>query len=56
MDEGNGHPAFIVHAFGVVAWARNFSHLALEGLMREGLYKVLLGEGNPGFATVLKVA
>lgn len=25
------------------------------GISREGLYKALSGEGNPGFATVLKV-
>ena len=26
------------------------------GLTREGLYKALSGEGNPSFATILKVA
>ena len=57
MDEGSDDPAFIAHALGVVARARNISHLAREtGLTREGLYKALSGEGNPSFATVLKVA
>ena len=33
------------------------SQLARDtGLTREGLYKALSGEGNPSFATVLKVA
>lgn len=50
-------PALIVQALGVVARARNISQLAREtGLTREGLYKALSGEGNPSFATVLKVA
>lgn len=50
-------PALIVQALGVVARARNMSQLAREtGLTREGLYKALSGEGNPSFATVLKVA
>lgn len=50
-------PALIAHALGVVARARNMSQLAREtGLTREGLYKALSGDGNPSFATVLKVA
>jgi probable addiction module antidote protein len=33
------------------------SQLARQtGMTREGLYKALSGEGNPSFATVLKVA
>jgi probable addiction module antidote protein len=57
MEEGGDDPAFIVHALGVVARARNMSQLARDtGLTREGLYKALSGEGNPSFATVLKVS
>ncbi len=57
MEEGGDDPAFIAHALGVVARARNMSQLARDtGLTREGLYKALSGEGNPSFATVLKVA
>ncbi|MBS0457218.1 MAG: putative addiction module antidote protein [Proteobacteria bacterium] len=57
MDEGGDDPSFIAHALGVVARARNMSHLARDtGLTREGLYKALSGDGNPSFATVLKVA
>ena len=29
--------------------------LSATGLAREGLYKGLFGEGNPSFATILKV-
>lgn len=57
MEEGGDDPAFIAHALGAVARARNMSQLARDtGLTREGLYKALSGEGNPSFATVLKVA
>lgn len=57
MDEGGEDPAFIAHALGAVARARNMSQLARDtGMTREGLYKSLSGEGNPSFATVVKVA
>jgi|SRR5699024_4506347 len=57
MEEGGDDPAFIAHALGVVARARNMSQLARDtGMSREGLYKALSGEGNPSFDTVLKVA
>ena len=57
MEEAGDDPAFILHALGVVARARNMSQLARDtGLTREGLYKALSGEGNPSFATVLKVS
>ena len=57
MDEGGDDPAFIAHALGVVARARNMSQLARDtGLTREGLYKALSSDGNPSFATVMKVA
>lgn len=57
MEEGGDDPAYIAHALGVVARARNMSQLARDtGLTREGLYKALSGEGNPSFATVVKVA
>ena len=57
MEEGGDDPAYIMHALGVVARARNVSQLAREaGISREGLYKALSGKGNPSFATVMKVA
>ena len=57
MEEGSDDPAFVARALGVVARARNMSQLARDvGMSREGLYKALSGEGNPSFATVVKVA
>lgn len=56
MEEGGDDPAFIAHALGVIARARGMSQLAKDtGLARESLYKALSGEGNPEFATILKV-
>ena len=46
----------ITDALGVVARARGMTQLAEEtGLTRQALYKALSGDGNPEFATVLKV-
>ncbi len=57
MNEAGDDPAFVTRALGAVARARNMSRLAGEvGMSREGLYKALSGEGNPSFATVMKVA
>jgi len=57
IEESGDDPAFIIHAFGVIARARNMSQLARDtGLTREGLYKALSPEGNPTFFTVAKVA
>lgn len=57
LEEAGDDPAFIVHALGVVARAKNMSQLARDtGLSREGLYKALSEEGNPTFATVAKIA
>ena len=57
LEDAGDDPAFIVHALGVVARARNMSQLARDtGLTREGLYKALSDDGNPSFATVAKVA
>ncbi len=49
-------PAFIAKSLGVVARARNMSELAREiGMSRAALYKALSGQGNPEFATIMKV-
>ena len=57
LEEAGDDPAFIVHALGVVARARNMSQLARDtGLTREGLYNALSPEGKPTFFTVAKVA
>jgi probable addiction module antidote protein len=56
MEEAGDDPAFIAKALGTIARARGMTQLAKEtGLAREGLYKALSGQGNPEFATILKV-
>lgn len=56
IDESEGDPALIVEALGDIARARGMMQLAREvGLSREGLYKALSSEGNPSFATIIKV-
>ena len=49
-------PALVTHALGVIARAKGMSQIAREtGLGRESLYKALSPEGNPEFATIVKV-
>ncbi|MEM5422792.1 MULTISPECIES: addiction module antidote protein [Paraburkholderia] len=56
LREGGDDPAFIAHALGVIARARGMAQVARDtGISREGLYKALSREGNPSFATILKV-
>jgi probable addiction module antidote protein len=52
----DGDQVLIAHALGVVARAKGMTQIAqAAGLGRESLYKALSPEGNPEFATVLKV-
>jgi probable addiction module antidote protein len=52
----SGDPAFVADALGVVARARGMTEVAREaGVSRESLYRALSAEGNPEFATVLRV-
>lgn len=52
----DGDPALITAALGDIARARGMTQIAEEtGLSREALYRALSAEGNPEFATVLKV-
>lgn len=54
LEEGD--PKLIAAAMGDIARAKGISQIAREtGLGRESLYKALSPEGNPEFATVLKV-
>jgi probable addiction module antidote protein len=47
----------IARALGDIARARGMTQVARDaGLSRESLYKALSEDGNPSFATVLKVA
>jgi len=49
-------PALIAAALGDIARAKGMTEIAREaGLGRESLYKTLSSQGNPEFATVLKV-
>jgi len=57
MEEGGDDLAYVARALGVVARSRNMSQLARDvGMTRQGLDKALSAEGNPSFATVVKVA
>ncbi len=57
IEEDAGDGRLVQAALGDIARARSMTRLAREtGLTREGLYKALSGEGNPSFATILKVA
>jgi probable addiction module antidote protein len=52
----DGDPELIVHALGAVARSRGMTEIARRtGLGRQSLYKALSPEGQPEFATVLKV-
>jgi probable addiction module antidote protein len=49
-------PRLIAKALGTVARARGMAQIAKKArLSRESLYKALSGEGNPEFATMLRV-
>jgi probable addiction module antidote protein len=48
--------SLLPHALGVVARAKGMTEIAREtGLSRESLYKALSEDGNPSFATIMKV-
>ena len=52
----DGDPGLIAAALGDVAKVRGMAKIAAQaGLGRESLYKALSPNGNPEFATVLKV-
>jgi len=52
----DGDPVVISAAIGDIARAKGMSQIAREtGLGRESLYKALSPDGNPEFATILKV-
>jgi probable addiction module antidote protein len=51
-----GDSALIASALGDIARAKGMSQIARDaGLGRESLYKALSAEGNPEFATIMKV-
>jgi probable addiction module antidote protein len=52
----DGDPRLIAAALGDIARAKGMAQIAHEaGLGRESLYKALSPDGNPEFATVIKV-
>ena len=54
LEEGD--PALVSHALGIIARARGINQMADEtGLARDSLCEALSAEGNPEFATVMKV-
>jgi probable addiction module antidote protein len=55
-EEDPGDGSLIRVALNDIARAQNMTHLAREaGMTREGLYKALSENGNPSFATVLRI-
>ena len=55
-DEDPGDGSLIRAALNDVARAGNMTGLARDaGLSREGLYKALSADGNPTFATVMRI-
>lgn len=54
--EESDDPAMVTQALGAIARSGNLSELARRvGMSREGLYKALSVDGNPSFATIVKV-
>lgn len=52
----DGDPAVVTAALGDIARAKGMTRVARKaGLGRESLYKALSPDGNPEFATVLRV-
>ncbi len=57
LTEAPDDAAGIARALGDIARAKGMTQVARDaGLSRESLYRALGPEGNPSFATVLKVA
>ncbi len=57
LEETPEDAAGIAKALGDIARAKGMAQVAKEaGLSRESLYRILSADGNPSFATVLKVA
>ena len=57
MEEAGDDSVYIAQALGTIARSGNVSELARRvGMSREGLYKALSADGNPSFATIIKVA
>lgn len=56
IEDDPGDGSLIRAALGDISRARGMTQLARDtGLSRDGLYTALSSEGNPSFATILKV-
>lgn len=56
LEDSPDDTAGIARALGTCARAKGMSQVAKDaGLSRESLYRALSADGNPSFATVLKV-
>jgi len=56
LEEAPDDMAGLARALGDIARAKGMSQVARDaGLSRESLYRALSADGNPSFATVLKV-
>jgi probable addiction module antidote protein len=57
LEEAPDDVSGIARALGDIARAKGMSQVAKDaGLSRESLYRALSEDGNPSFATVIKVA
>jgi probable addiction module antidote protein len=57
LEEAPDDVSGIARALGDIARAKGMSQVARDaGLSRESLYRALSQDGNPSFATILKVA
>lgn len=57
LDEAPDDASGIARALGDIARAKGMTEVArASGLSRESLYRALSEDGNPSFATILKVA
>jgi len=57
LEEAPDDVSGIARALGDIARAKGMSQVAKDaGLSRESLYRALSEDGNPSFATILKVA
>ena len=56
VEEDPGDGSLIRAALNDIARSQNMSQLARDvGITREGLYKALSENGNPSFATVMRI-
>jgi probable addiction module antidote protein len=56
LEEDPGDGSLVRAALGDIARARGMSSVSrASGISREGLYRALASDGNPEFATVMRV-